>query len=137
MVSSRHQLKPRSDGRIFIDRDGEVFKFILNYLRDGDLVVDCLDSGLKERLKCEAAYFCLPELERKLSTGATEDRLPPSVYLRVLWSTFAYYDDPSPMRLLGPDPLDIHARLPKREVKREIPPPPWFVWYALFCSVGF
>jgi hypothetical protein len=51
MFSGRHELKRRPDGRIFIDRDGELFKFVLQFLRDGDLDVASLDSGLQARLK--------------------------------------------------------------------------------------
>ena len=34
MFSGRHELDTDSEGRYFIDRDGEYFKEILNYLRD-------------------------------------------------------------------------------------------------------
>ncbi|XP_068727381.1 uncharacterized protein [Montipora capricornis] len=38
MFSGRHELKPDAeDGAYFIDRDGKLFRYILNYLRDGDL----------------------------------------------------------------------------------------------------
>jgi hypothetical protein len=67
MFSGRHEIKRRPDGRIFIDRDGEVFRHILNYLRDGELDVEHLDEGTLKQLKREAAYFCLHELEARLA----------------------------------------------------------------------
>jgi hypothetical protein len=67
MFSGRHEIKRRADGRVFIDRDGERFRHILNYLRDGDLDVEHLDEGTRKQLKREAVYFCLHELEAKLA----------------------------------------------------------------------
>jgi hypothetical protein len=43
-----HQLVGGADGRIFIDCDGELFKFILQFLCDGDLDVEFFDNGLKQ-----------------------------------------------------------------------------------------
>ncbi|KAL6053477.1 BTB/POZ domain-containing protein kctd12 [Balamuthia mandrillaris] len=60
--------KRQSDGRVFIDRDGELFKFVLQFLRDGDLDVEDMDKHLVARLRREAAFFCLQELEQKLDT---------------------------------------------------------------------
>jgi hypothetical protein len=77
--SGRHELKRRADGRIFIDRDGELFKYVLQYLRDGDLDVEHLDQGLRKRLKREAAFYCLPGLAEKLTTGAV-DKGQPAAY---------------------------------------------------------
>ncbi len=70
MFSGRHELKRRADRRVFIDRDGELSKYVLQYLRDGDLDVAYLDKGLRERLKREAAFYCLPGLEKKLATNS-------------------------------------------------------------------
>jgi len=36
MFSGRHELDTDSEGRYFIDRDGKYFKYILNFLRDGN-----------------------------------------------------------------------------------------------------
>jgi hypothetical protein len=84
MFSGRHELKRRADGRIFIDRDGELFKYVLQYLRDGDLDVEHLDQGLRKRLKREAAFYCLPGLAEKLTTGAVDKGQPGSICLRVV-----------------------------------------------------
>ncbi|KAL6080358.1 BTB/POZ domain-containing protein kctd6 [Balamuthia mandrillaris] len=74
MFSGRFDLRKRAeDGRVFIDRDGEVFKFVLQYLRDGDLEVEDMDLNLVRRLKREAAFFCLKELENKLKAHLTAE----------------------------------------------------------------
>lgn len=36
MFSGRHYVQKCEDGRYFIDRDGTHFRYILNYLRDGN-----------------------------------------------------------------------------------------------------
>lgn len=36
MFSGRHNATTDEDGRYFIDRDGTHFRYILNYLRDGN-----------------------------------------------------------------------------------------------------
>lgn len=54
-------------GRYFIDRDGFLFRYILDYLRDQQVV---LPDHFPERgrLKREAEYFQLPELVKLLSS---------------------------------------------------------------------
>ena len=80
MFSGRHDLPQQEDGSYFIDRDGEVFKYILMYLRDRDLCFDYLhddglnnpqgqpsplESSLLKLVAHEAQYFELSELETK------------------------------------------------------------------------
>ena len=38
MFSGKFEMKPSEDGAFFIDRDGTYFRFILNYLRNGELI---------------------------------------------------------------------------------------------------
>ncbi|KAG7283110.1 hypothetical protein CRUP_033056 [Coryphaenoides rupestris] len=54
-------------GRCFIDRDGFLFRYVLDYLRDQQVV---LPDHFPERgrLKREAEYFQLPELVKLLSS---------------------------------------------------------------------
>ncbi|CAG5991589.1 BTB/POZ domain-containing protein KCTD16a [Menidia menidia] len=61
-------------GRYFIDRDGFLFRYVLDYLRDKQVV---LPDHFPERgrLKREAEYFQLPELSKLLS--AEESKLLP------------------------------------------------------------
>ena len=60
MFSGRHDLPQQEDGSYFIDRDGEVFKYILMYLRDRDLCFDCLRDE-KKRYQIDLDSLCLPE----------------------------------------------------------------------------
>merc|ERR1712079_190672 len=56
-----------SKGRVFIDRDGVLFRYILDYLRNGRLVLpDNFQES--ERLKLEAEYFQIEELQHQLET---------------------------------------------------------------------
>ncbi|XP_034963908.1 BTB/POZ domain-containing protein KCTD16 [Zootoca vivipara] len=63
---SANDLAKDSKGRIFIDRDGFLFRYILDYLRDKQVV---LPDHFPERgrLKREAEYFQLPDLVKLLS----------------------------------------------------------------------
>ncbi|KAM8894535.1 BTB/POZ domain-containing protein KCTD12-like [Spinachia spinachia] len=58
-------------GRFFFDRDGFLFRYILDYLRDAELY---LPEYFKERrrLQKEADFFQLPELSRRLATAAKD-----------------------------------------------------------------
>jgi len=61
----------RNQDRIFIDRDGKHFKFILNYLRQGDRVLKGpvmknIDEYLLEEILAEVAFYKLDDLERLL-----------------------------------------------------------------------
>ncbi|XP_065914492.1 uncharacterized protein [Dysidea avara] len=63
MFSGRHDLEPMkcSDGSFFIDRDGTHFRHILNYLRDGEEVMESLPQSpetVRELLR-EAKYYQL------------------------------------------------------------------------------
>ena len=58
MFSGRFEMKPSKDGSFFIDRDGTHFRFILNYLRNGELIVPQGDTFLRE-LEAEAKFYQL------------------------------------------------------------------------------
>ena len=69
MFSGRHELETTEDGSFFIDRDGTYFRFILNYLRNGELILPEGATFLKE-LDAEAKFYqlqgILNELKPKL-----------------------------------------------------------------------
>ena len=76
-----------SKGRVFIDRDGVLFRFILDFLRNGTLILpDNFQVGERwrrrwrsliiywfiqelERLKLESKYFKLEELSLQLDSN--------------------------------------------------------------------
>ena len=56
MFSGRFDTKPSEDGSYFIDRDGTHFRYILNYLRTGQLTVP-KDEIIREELLAEAEFY--------------------------------------------------------------------------------
>lgn len=73
MFSGKFELKAdEEDGAYFIDRDGKLFRYILNYLRDGDLLYP-EDQTAKEQLLKEAKFYqvqgIINHLEEALSFG--------------------------------------------------------------------
>ena len=56
MFSGRFDTKPSEDGSYFIDRDGTHFRYILNYLRTGQVVVP-EDKVLRKELLAEAHFY--------------------------------------------------------------------------------
>nr|XP_057945002.1 BTB/POZ domain-containing protein KCTD12-like [Doryrhamphus excisus] len=76
--SSPEDLPKDGKGRFFFDRDGFLFRYILDFLRDSELF---LPEFFKERrrLQKEADFFQLPELSRRLSNDSsyTEDNGDP------------------------------------------------------------
>ncbi|XP_054464757.1 BTB/POZ domain-containing protein KCTD12-like [Anoplopoma fimbria] len=69
--SSPGDLPKDGKGRFFFDRDGFLFRYILDYLRDSELF---LPEYFKERrrLQKEADFFQLPELSVRLATGSKD-----------------------------------------------------------------
>ena len=74
MFSGRHSIKPEEDGSIFIDRDGEHFKLILNYLRDGKLPSG-LSNDTREALAAEAEYYQLEDLVERQTPSPTAQNI--------------------------------------------------------------
>ena len=69
MFSGRHPRTP--DGEYFIDRNGELFPYILDYLRVGSVVALPSDQTLREKLTVEANFY---RVAREVSVYAS-DRL--------------------------------------------------------------
>lgn len=76
------------DGRILIDRDGEIFRYIVNYLRTGKLLLPCPFTEWA-LLAEEVRFYELPQLEKLMldrfeyQRFVFKERLPHGVY--VLW----------------------------------------------------
>lgn len=58
MFSGRHELEKDEDGAYSIDRDGERFRYVLNYLRDGQLVCP-EEKWFRNELLAEASFYQL------------------------------------------------------------------------------
>ena len=73
LFSGTLEIKPSEDGSFFIDRDGTYFRHILNYLRDGELILPGRAEFLKE-LEAEARFYrlqgILDALKPKLFVGS-------------------------------------------------------------------
>jgi len=59
---SKNSTTCSSDGSFFIDRDSSTFRYILDYLREGDLLVESGDEILRQRLYSDAKYYNLTKL---------------------------------------------------------------------------
>ena len=64
MFSGRHELK-KVNGRVFIDRDADVFKMVISYLRNGKRIHAIADESLKERFEMELDYWNLDEEQKQ------------------------------------------------------------------------
>jgi BTB/POZ domain len=62
MFSGRLASRLDRDGRVFIDRDGARFGYLLNYLRDGALTSGTRAPDLLYALREEAAFFGMARL---------------------------------------------------------------------------
>lgn len=68
MFSGKFGLLKDKNDRYIIDRDGSLFKHILNYLRDNTIrSISELDNSSIIQLLQESSYFGLAELEKQLS----------------------------------------------------------------------
>ena len=66
MFSGRFDTKPAEDGCYFIDRDGTHFRYILNYLRTGQLVVPD-DKIVRTELLTEAEFYRVEGIQVELN----------------------------------------------------------------------
>lgn len=73
MFGGKWEVKTDNNGSVFIDRDGTLYEYILNYLRDADEVVLPGDSEKRRKIAKEAEYLgliCLVEMLQKGETPA-------------------------------------------------------------------
>ena len=81
MISGRHEVQTTEDGSFFIDRDGTYFRFILNYLRDGELILPEGATFLAE-LEAEARFYQVQGILNELRTIKASNVFEESVILR-------------------------------------------------------
>ena len=72
MFSGRFDTKPSEDGSYFIDRDGTHFRYILNYLRTGKLIVP-KDEIVREELLVEAEFYQVEGIIKALTARPFKD----------------------------------------------------------------
>ena len=72
MFSGRFDTKPVEDGSYFIDRDGTHFRYILNYLRTGQLIVP-QDETIREELLAEAEFYQVEGIIKALKLSFFKD----------------------------------------------------------------
>ena len=72
MFSGRFDTKPSEDGSYFIDRDGTHFRYILNYLRTGQLVVP-EDKVVRRELLTEAEFYQVEGIINELKARPFKD----------------------------------------------------------------
>ena len=72
MFSGRFDTKPSEDGSYFIDRDGTHFRYILNYLRTGELIVP-QDKIIRRELLAEARFYQFEGIIHELTAGSFND----------------------------------------------------------------
>ena len=83
MFSGRRRIETTGDGTFFIDRDGTYFRFILNYLRNGELILP-EDATFLAELEAEATFYQVQGLLDELKT-MTLKVLEESVVLRDIY----------------------------------------------------
>ena len=71
MLSGTLDLKPAEDGAFFFDRDGTHFRFILNYLRDGKIIVPEGATAFRQLLE-EAKFYQIKGLSDELNLVASK-----------------------------------------------------------------
>lgn len=72
MFSGRFDTKPSEDGSYFIDRDGTHFRYILNYLRTGQLLVP-EDNIVRRELLTEAEFYQVEGIINELKARPFKD----------------------------------------------------------------
>ena len=72
MFSKHNTIRPSGDGSYFIDRDGTHFRYILNYLRTGQLVVP-EDESVRRELLAEAEFYQVQGIIRVLTARPFKD----------------------------------------------------------------
>ena len=66
MFSGRHNVIKDEDGRYFIDRDGTHFRYILNYLRDGNTYIPQDNPQILDELHEEVQFYQIEPLSAKI-----------------------------------------------------------------------
>ncbi|KNC46800.1 potassium channel tetramerization domain-containing protein [Thecamonas trahens ATCC 50062] len=105
LLSGRTPSGQDADGNYFIDRNGEVFKYVLEFLRTGGGVfIPAGDDVLRAQVLCEAEFFLVDDLVDAITElVADEEQQAEPVLLGNMLRTDGYYvlDDPSEPEAAG------------------------------------
>ena len=65
MINSPISSKTDSDGYIYIEQDGQVFKYILDYLKNGEIVFQTNEERLNfvKKISKENEFYQIPDIE--------------------------------------------------------------------------
>lgn len=66
MFSGRHSLN-KIDGKIFMDRDPDVFRLLISYLRNNESISEIQDPFLRGQLRKELEFWMIIEKQKSLS----------------------------------------------------------------------
>lgn len=75
-----------SKGKYFIDRDGVLFRYILDFLRNQKIILP-ENFHEKERLRNEAEHFKLPEMVKNITSNYLGGKLSPLLHHKTVPST--------------------------------------------------
>ena len=96
MFNGRHELTSNSKGAYFIDRDGTHFRYVLNFLRDGEVCLPS-DHGVLVELLREADYYQLSRLskaiERFLNAPTVSEKMARQVLCITDIDSMHYFSD--------------------------------------------
>ncbi|KAI9348852.1 BTB/POZ protein [Pilaira anomala] len=83
---------------IFIDRDGFLFRYILLYLRTGEVSIE---KNHRESLKNEAEFYLLPELTRKINVMIEAEKPKETTYALLSQEEFVRFANIDVTGILG------------------------------------
>lgn len=82
MFSGKMKPSVQVDGAYFIDRDGKMFKYILDYMRNLDRWLPPVNTDTLTRLVNEADYFCLQGMTDKIKESIPITHFTFEVYIK-------------------------------------------------------
>jgi len=98
LFSAQWELERDHNGQIFIDRDGDLFGYILNYLRSGEFLLP--DERARQQFILEAQFFGLRELLGILSVEHfNKQQLEDSIKVQNLFPYSTILDDNQKLQL--------------------------------------
>ncbi|KAL5232200.1 hypothetical protein ABZP36_030976 [Zizania latifolia] len=73
IAGGAHGLPTTEEGEVFVDRDGKLFRHVLNWLRDG--AIPALADADYQQLRLEAEYYRLPGLIDCINERIGDDKI--------------------------------------------------------------